>query len=71
MNEPGSRSPEVVNRAYQEWLEASRVLDRALQDWLEARSASEAAAARYRMALAEHGPDDPGQAQPKDLEAAA
>ena len=71
VDEPGSASREVVNRAYQEWLEASRDLDRALHDWLEARRASEAAAARYRIVLAQHGPDDPGQAQPHQLEAAA
>ena len=71
VDEPGSPSREVVNRAYQEWLEASRDLDRALDDWLEARRASEAAAARYRGVLAQHGPDDPGQAQPHQLEAAA
>ena len=58
VDEPGASSPDIVDRAYQEWLEASRILDSALQGWLEARRASAAAAACYRMALARHSPHD-------------
>jgi hypothetical protein len=46
---------EIVDRAFQDWVRASRALDCALEAWLEARHANEAAARRYRMALAEHG----------------
>jgi hypothetical protein len=65
-----SSSLDAVNRAYQEWLEASLRLDDALQAWLEARRATEIAAARYRS-LAEHAPQAPDEPQPHRLKTAA
>ena len=63
MAEARSPSPEIVDRAFQDWLDASRVLRRALGAWLEARRANEVAARRYRMALVHHGPEATQEAQ--------
>jgi hypothetical protein len=51
VDERGVR-PSEIDRAFEEWLEATRLLDRAVEDWLAAREAHEEAAKRYHRVAA-------------------